>query len=377
MAGRAYCAPEGRYVETSNPRDREVVLRYRGAPRGTFRCEVNDGPMYAQVRHGVAVLCHWPDTAHDGCRLAFGMTDEHRRQQEYWAEAGSRAGWSADTEVSTGNGTRLDVAISGLVRVGIEVQHSGITPRAVKARTTKSYRAGWTSLWSSDSEQRPKWVDTVPTLRAAANWAERPPQGTATAIGPRTVSVGRCEPGQLGPGCKRPCRRLHRPYFELIRGLTVDDVAARMPAGDLVPLQYRPGYIYLTPPDDLARYVEMTGRDAAWTPGSFNERRSREARRGIDATCQSGKHDSVPVAGPAESNSHQVQSEFTRFLATEGPSRRRFSANRLAYQFDPPSAPPGQCHRWLDEHREWCGARPIGQWVIGPLCERHAPIESE
>lgn len=293
MAGRAWFEPERRYVETNNPRDRKVALAYHGAtPRGTFRCEVNGGPMYVQVRHGgIVTLCHWPDTAHDGCRLQFGMSDEHKRQQEYWAEAGSRAGYPTDVEVSTGNGTRLDVAIDGPVRTAIEVQRSYVTDRSVKSRTTKSFRAGWSSLWSVTSEGWPPWAPYVPTLRPTVSFsAGQLPPGTATAIGPRNVVIERCLPGETGPGCRRPCGRRHRPTFPPIRGFIIDNVAEQFPAGRLVPLQFRSNIVYLTPPEDLARYVDATKSDAAWTPGGRNEQHKREKNRGIGDECRSSKH---------------------------------------------------------------------------------------
>ncbi len=303
MAGRAFCLPEGRFVETGILADRDVVLRYKQARRGTFTCEVNGSPMYVQERGKVVVLCHYPGGRHGGCELRFGMTDEHKRQQEYWAEAGQRAGYPTDLEVPTGNGTRLDVLIDGPCRTGIEVQHSGITTRAVKARTTKSFRAGFTSLWSFDSTAWPGWAPAVPTLKAASNWKDgKPTPGTATAVGPRRVVFERCEWGRLGAGCeRRPCGKRHRIDFELIRGLTIDDVAAQVPAGLLVPIEIERSInghprtvVYLTSPEDLARYTDATRRDAAWTPGGPWERRSSKVTRGVDPVCRSARHDANP-----------------------------------------------------------------------------------
>lgn len=144
MTGRAWFEAEQRYLDTSNPDDREIVRAHRGkSTMGMFRCEVNAGSLYAQIRKGTPTLCHWPQTAHNDCRYAFGMSDEHRRQQEYWAEAGRRAGFETDLEVTTGKGTRIDVVIRGPQLVGIEVQRSYLSPPAAKARTTKSFRAGY------------------------------------------------------------------------------------------------------------------------------------------------------------------------------------------------------------------------------------------
>jgi len=171
------------------------------------------------------------------------------------------------------------------------VQHSDVTTRTVKTRTTKSFRVGWSPLWSSDSLTRPKWADCVPTLRATSNWHERMPvAGTATAVGPRHVVVERCRPGEEAPGCRRPCGRVHRVTFQLIHGLTIDHVAELFPSGGLVPQQWKPGFVYLTTPDDIARYNEITGRDGAWNPGGKCERVKSDASRGTKPTCTSPKH---------------------------------------------------------------------------------------
>ena len=63
-----------------------------------------------------------------GCKrmhIPTRMSDEHKRQAEYWARAGEDAGYRAELERSLGTGTRPDVLIHGPVQTtGIEVQRS-------------------------------------------------------------------------------------------------------------------------------------------------------------------------------------------------------------------------------------------------------------
>ena len=66
-----------------------------------------------------------------GCRIRIPapMSDEHKRQAEYWARAAEDAGYRAELECSLDTGTRTDVLIYGSVKTGIEVQCSPITAR--------------------------------------------------------------------------------------------------------------------------------------------------------------------------------------------------------------------------------------------------------
>jgi hypothetical protein len=236
---------------------------------------------------------HFPGAAH-GSHEVVHETDEHRRQKEYHVRAAEAAGLIAETEVSTGK-TRLDVRISGgKVPTGIEIQHSDISAANAKQRTTKSYRAGYTVAWFNDRGSRPGFLREVPAYGCnALPWRDRLPEArAATATGLVHVEAVRCEIGafeKCPDGYTRPCGLFH-PKREPWRGLTVDDVAALVPNGQIVPLAARNG-IYLTSPKSLARYQELAGGSGLWVPGS-----SKQASPTLDklapAQCENPEHDS-------------------------------------------------------------------------------------
>lgn len=105
MAGRAYIRLDGqrkRLLDTGNPNDRDLVTYYaeqESVPRGTFECEISGGAMYAKRLGRTVFLSHYPGGGHSDCiRIDFGMSDEHKREQEYWARAGQAAGYDTHTE---------------------------------------------------------------------------------------------------------------------------------------------------------------------------------------------------------------------------------------------------------------------------------------
>jgi hypothetical protein len=79
-------------------------------------------------------------------RLPAPMSDEHRRQTEYWARAAQDAGWQVEFEHALPTGTRPDALIRGPVLTGIEVQRSAMTASRAVARTGKAASAGVTDL---------------------------------------------------------------------------------------------------------------------------------------------------------------------------------------------------------------------------------------
>jgi hypothetical protein len=99
MAGRAYFQPDDqqcRLLDTSDPEDRDLVRSYaerEKVPRGTFQCEISSGAMFAKRRGPTVFLSHYPGEGHGNCiRIVFGMGEEHKREQEYWARAAAAAG---------------------------------------------------------------------------------------------------------------------------------------------------------------------------------------------------------------------------------------------------------------------------------------------
>ncbi|MGV9367948.1 hypothetical protein [Amycolatopsis sp. NPDC003731] len=229
-------------------------------------------------------------------------SDEHRRQKDYWQRAAEDAGYRASQEYRTGRGTILDVAIDGPHRTGIEVQHSAIESTLVKSRTTKSFGAGWLPVWFLDSDSTPPWFYEVPALGCNdVPWSTLPERGAATAVGPRKMVPTRCTIGNYGSGCptggrskrtrpKRPCGHLH-PKPELRHGLTVDDVARMIPAGELVAMRDLLGDVRLISGTDLELYQEMTGLSGEYQPGDRHRRRGRSAPR--TAECVNTGHRSA------------------------------------------------------------------------------------
>jgi hypothetical protein len=63
------------------------------------------------------------------------MTDEYKRQTEYWARAAQAAGWPVDVDRRLGTGIRPDALIYGSVVTGIEVQLTRSTADSAVART--------------------------------------------------------------------------------------------------------------------------------------------------------------------------------------------------------------------------------------------------
>lgn len=208
-----------------------------------FTCVRNNEPLAIyQPVNGRYFLRHYPGSA---CRCdresTPGPSTEHRRQAEYAARAAEAGGFVAELEKSTGNGTRLDVGITGVETIGIEIQRSYLSTRDAKARATKSYRAGWPTAWVHDGETPVEWDGHVPTVvfqsRTTA-WTERmPPTGSAKVL----ISKFRPERSGLKWRPKRV------PYE-----LSFDDVCVLMPLGEIVPVKYGPtGTVLLTMKSDV------------------------------------------------------------------------------------------------------------------------------
>ncbi|MFE0023816.1 hypothetical protein [Amycolatopsis sp. NPDC059021] len=221
-------------------------------------------------------------------------SDEHRRQKDYWYRAAEDAGYQATKEYNTGRSTVLDVAIDGPYRTGIEVQRSAIEPRQVKSRTTRSFGAGWLPVWFLDSDRKPPWFYEVPTLGCNdLPWSSLPPRRAAPALGPRRMIPTRCTISDYNtcPTAGRPttgrtkrrrskgaCGRLH-PKPEPWPGLTVDDVAAMLPAGELVAMRDLLGDVRLISPADLELFQDMTELSGEYRPGTATRLRGRPAPR--------------------------------------------------------------------------------------------------
>ncbi|HUY48641.1 MAG TPA: hypothetical protein VMV92_23465 [Streptosporangiaceae bacterium] len=235
-------------------------------------------------------------------------TIEHRRQKEYWARAAADGGLTAALEVAVRGAGVMDVAITGgAVDTDIEVQHTAIPAAPVKTRTTRYARAGYLPVWFNDAGAWPPWLAEVPAIGCnPMPWDTAMPrrrQVTATGLG--VLRVVRCDITQFGGHCPdtgaRPCGRYHPAVTGGRTGLTVDDVAAMLPAGQLVPLRYRTGTAFLVSPEDFRTYLEMTGGQGHWPPGGKTARGPRTIRQ-QPQPCRSPRHD-IP-AQPADLRIH-------------------------------------------------------------------------
>lgn len=226
--------------------------------------------MYIRAVNDRYWAVHFAGGAHGEHEIAL-ETDEHRRQKDYWCRAAEDGGYSVAKELSTGGGTVLDVAIDGPRRTGVEVQRSTVHTKLVKARTTKSYRAGWLPVWFLDSDRKPTWYHQVPAVGCnVIPWSSLPPRRAATASGLTVVKPLRCTPGafqRCPDGNRRPCGRWH-PNREPMRGITVDDVAVMVPAERLVPMRDIKKQVYLVSPASLAIYRELTGHSGEYDPAT-------------------------------------------------------------------------------------------------------------
>jgi hypothetical protein len=222
-------------------------------------------------------------------------SDEHRRQKDYWQRAAEDAGYRASQEFRTGAGTILDVAIDGPRRTGIEVQHSALETRLAKTRTTKSFRAGWLPVWFLDSDHAPPWFHTVPALNCnRLSWSSLPPRRSATAVGATKFIARACTALNFGTcptgGRKRPkppCGQNH-PQRVPWEGLTVDDAAAMIPAGEIMPMRDMHGNVHLVDHENLKRYQDLTGLSGDYLP-SRSRTRGRPALR--SSVCINPIHD--------------------------------------------------------------------------------------
>lgn len=248
----------------------------------------------------------------DRMRLPARMSDEHKRQAEYWCRAATDAGWRADME-HTLPGTRPDVFIYGTVATGIEVQRTYMSPSAAVVRTNKASAAGVTDLWFTTGSSM-KWAWHVPTVLTrelgipgeSQPWDALPQRRSVTAAGLRRIYPAKCDVQNFGH-CpyerRRHCGRLH-PLPSPWRGLTVDDVAARFPGGEITTLRFS-GFrdldgrkreaTLLVPPADRALYEELTGLPV---DGVARSRKSTEQSGTV--LCLSPQ----PISADVDENAH-------------------------------------------------------------------------
>lgn len=233
------------------------------------------GEMYIKHRADKYFAAHFPGGAHGDHPVAL-ESPAHRHQKDYWARAAEVCGLQASTELPV-RGGKLDVAITGgPVATDIEIQRNEIKVKIVKSRTTRYHKAGYLPVWFNDWGSRPKWLYEVPALGCnRMPWDEVMPEPrTVTATGLTVVEGAKCVAGafeRCPDGARRPCGR-HHPKRSTWLGLTVDDVAGMIPAGQIRPLLARDRHVYLVSPDSFRRYQDMTGGLGEWLPGTGTPR---------------------------------------------------------------------------------------------------------
>ena len=92
------------------------------------------------------------------------MSDEHKRQTEYWARAAQDGGYRVELERNLRTGTRPDALIHGPVVTGVEVQRSAMTAASAVIRTRKASLAGVADIWFTGRGSEPSWAWRVPTV---------------------------------------------------------------------------------------------------------------------------------------------------------------------------------------------------------------------
>lgn len=241
-------------------------------------CLGNGLPMYV-YRHssGRFFIRHYPGGSPDGHQHVFAaMSDQHRRQTEYAARAADDNGLEAHTEHSTGNGTRLDLAVLGRINTGFEIQRSTLSRAQAKLRAAKSFDAGWPTAWVTDAERAPDWADQVPTARLTTglDWSSLPARNTAKVIIGRFALVrDRRKPG--GWAYRR------EPYTVLL-----DELVPQMTAGEITPVAVGAKGLV-----SLAHKTAVEVIDSCTYPGASQWRpspstpRTREAPQRYSAEC--------------------------------------------------------------------------------------------
>lgn len=247
--------------------------------RTVLTCLGNQEPMYI-YRHptGRYFAHHYPGGNPDDHehRIAATMSDEHRRQTEYSQAAAERHGLQTQLEKSTGNSTRLDLAVHGTHQTGWEIQRSQLSRAQAKSRATKSFNAGWPTVWVSDSEHDPDWADHVPTARLTVRgWDVMPPANSVHAI----VGQINLERDATRPGGWR--------YKRTPRQVLLDELVVRVAEADIVATTVgTKGLVMLVDEQSRDALESVTYAGAGqWTPTPQTPR-TREAPQRFSLPCK-------------------------------------------------------------------------------------------
>jgi hypothetical protein len=310
--------------------------------RPVFECVAHRGStnpgLYLKKIRGQWWAVHFEAGTCKSQRIPAPMSDEHKRQAEYWVRAAQDAGWRAETEHNLSTGTRPDVLIHGSVVTGIEVQRSSMSRDGAVNRTKRAAQAGVRDVWFTDRASFPHWAFHVPTVgQQPQAWQYLPPRRAVLANGVRAFSAVRCTVDNLPvcPDGRNWCGRYH-PKAEP-RVLVLDDIASRFPAGEIVALRIKTmsgvqAGVYLFPAESIALYEELTGRSAESAFGPWiDDHQVRRLTGRVE--CQSIQGEQVGqalgycaacrqrFATEVDFTKHQVRGWDGRLICPESPAR--------------------------------------------------------
>jgi hypothetical protein len=272
--------PDGRAILERHHRQGGHSRPEFGRGNPAFVCARHEGGaspgLYVRKVRGQWHASHYEKGTCDRFANPAPVSEEHRRQVDYWVRAAEDAGYAVETESVLKTGTRPDALIRGPVLTGIEVQLSGMTRRGAVERTRRAALAGVSDVWFTSNKTEPRWAYRVPTVTEnTLDWAKLPPRRAATATGLRTIEPARCtflNFDRCPASGNAQCGAYH-PIARAFTRMTVDDVAARYPAGDLVALRFsqvvrrsfrtfRQDDVYVVPRASRAVYEDLTGTTA-------------------------------------------------------------------------------------------------------------------
>lgn len=128
----------------------------RGSP--AFVCARHEGGtspgLYVRKVRGQWWAAHYEKGTCDRFANPAPMSEEHRRQVDYWVRAAEDAGYAVETESALKTGTRPDALIRGPVLTGVEVQLSGMTRRGAVERSRRAALAGVSDVWFTSKQGR-------------------------------------------------------------------------------------------------------------------------------------------------------------------------------------------------------------------------------
>jgi hypothetical protein len=253
--------------------------------------------MYVQVRDGIRIASHLRTDA----KPHRNEGPKHKALKERIANVAQRAGFAADLEdVSADGSRRTDVLVDGGGGgpIGWEIQFSHITRPAAIKRTATAKAHGITPMWTVDND-RSQVIDRGPwnRLDKITDWRQAAGKQLNVRGGVRSLRMERCQKG-FGP-CpvkkRGSCGDWHGVWLAA-RGVYLDSFVAETAAGEYVPL-YQPAttrrggnYMWVTPVDKAEFLQDRTETDPYADIETLEaEPGGRQVPRPIDPRCHYGE----------------------------------------------------------------------------------------